>query len=763
MSGTARHVALVVLCLSASTVTHAQQLAVSTDSASWARELPRFSERVIAAYRDSNRVAYLGNLFRLQALAGKYADASTTLAAFDKALPAATAPEARAANLLYGIHARAMRRQAASADDALREEFRATMARVDNRTAALLARILMTRNLGALDGAATQALRQQTGRSTIALADAITLLRAQYQRDAFRALVPALRPLVAADDRRRYVIEPDVRVTMSDGGTVCALVVRPRTGGPRFTTLLNFTIYADSVTKLVEARRTAANGYAAVIGYTRGKLCSPDEAVPYERDGEDAAELIDWVARQPWSDGRVGRYGGSYEGFTTWAATTRRPPALKAIAPLVAVAPGLDVPMEGNVFVNFVYQWPFFTLDNKTLDSATYNDFGRWNRLNREWYVSGRAYRDLDRIDGTPNPIFNRWIAHPTYDAYWQRMIPYASDFSRIKLPVLQTAGYYFGGPGAAVYYLTEHYKHDPNANHTLVIGPYDHPTGQRGPINALGDTVYDFAGYRLDPVALVDLQHLRYAWFDHIFKGAPKPALLRGKVNYQVMGANVWKHAPSIAAMADGRLRYYFGVGASGGLRRLTSHVPKDSASGSISVNLAYRDDIDRVVAGGGVEADAIDTVDVVTFVSDPLPRRTEVSGLFSGELHFVTNVKDFDLYVAVYELTANGRYVLLSTMTQRASHAKSVERRELLQPGVPQRLAFSSIRLMSRAVKAGSRLVVQWGPIKAPMMQINYGSGKDVSDETIADAREPLTIRWLGGSFIDIPIVRSAAATTK
>lgn len=144
---------------------------------------------------------------------------------------------------------------------------------------------------------------------------------------------------------------------------------------------------------------------------------------------------------------------------------------------------------------------------------------------------------------------------------------------------------------------------------------------------------------------------------------------------------------------------------------------------------------------------------------MSDPLPHHTELSGLFSGQLNVISNVKDFDLYVALYELTADGKYVLLSTINLRASHAKSLERRELLEPGIPHRLAFSSIRLMSRDMKPGSRLVVQWGPIKAPTLQINYGSGKDVSDETIADAREPLTIKWLSGSFIDIPIRRSAA----
>ena len=101
--------------------------------------------------------------------------------------------------------------------------------------------------------------------------------------------------------------------------------------------------------------------------------------------------------------------------------------------------------MDGNLFLSFVYPWPFYTTDNKELDDSTYFDFNRWSKLNRTWYTSGRAYRDLDRIDGKPNPIFDRWIDHPTYDAYWQGMIPYKQDFARVDIPVLQTAGYFFG------------------------------------------------------------------------------------------------------------------------------------------------------------------------------------------------------------------------------------------------------------------------------------------------------------------------------
>ncbi len=73
--------------------------------------------------------------------------------------------------------------------------------------------------------------------------------------------------------------------------------------------------------------------------------------------------------------------------------------------------------MEGNIVWNFVYPWPFYTTDNKWLDDSTYNDQDRWQRLYNRWYADGRAYRDLDKIDGTPNPVWHQWIAHPSYDA----------------------------------------------------------------------------------------------------------------------------------------------------------------------------------------------------------------------------------------------------------------------------------------------------------------------------------------------------------
>jgi uncharacterized protein len=594
---------------------------------------------------------------------------------------------------------------------------------------------------------------KQKGKNSISLPDALRLVHDYQVEEAYRASAPLNRALVDEDDLRRYVTQKDVLVKTPDGASVCALVMRPRGASRPLPTLLNFTIYVDPGDNVTNARQTAANGYAAVVGFTRGKACSPDRPVPYEHDGADAAALIDWIAAQPWSDGRVGTYGGSYEGFTQFAAAKHMPKALKALMAGSPAAPGVDVPMEGNVFWNFVYPWPLYTTNAKGADDATYGDTARWRRLDHDWYASGRAYRDLEKIDGTPNPVFDQWIAHPSYDAYWQSLIPYRQDFARIDIPTLITAGYYYGGPGAAVYYFGQLREHAPGAEHYLLIGPYHHIGAQYGVIGLLGNVYGSLAGLDLDPVAKVDLTELRYQWFDYVLKGASRPSLLEDRVNYQVTGADAWKHAPSLAAMARRSLTLRLGAARSGEAYRLSEGQPSD-AFVDLKVDLADRSDADRDAPGGGVVDDAVDTRSGLEWVGDPLPEATEVSGLFSGHLDFVCNKKDFDFEIDLYEQTPpRGKYVQLAPYWARASYVADASRRQLLTPGRRQQLDFRAVRLMSRRLQPGSRLVVVLRVVKERGRQINYGTGKDVSDETIADARVPLEIRWFDDSFIDFP----------
>jgi hypothetical protein len=150
---------------------------------------------------------------------------------------------------------------------------------------------------------------------------------------------------------------------------------------------------------------------------------------------------------------------------------------------------------------------------------------------------------------------------------------------------------------------------------------------------------------------------------------------------------------------------------------------------------------------------SDAPNIVHAFEVASEPFAAGVEISGLFSGQISFVTNKRDFDFSVTLFEKTTEGKYFQLSYHWQRASFAHDRERRSLLAPGQPATLPFHSNRLTSKRLASGSRLVAVIAIIKNPTTQINYGTGGDVSSETIADAKVPLEIRWLKTTYIDVP----------
>jgi len=567
--------------------------------------------------------------------------------------------------------------------------------------------------------------------------------------ESFALPAPAL---IAADDRKRYIIQKDLLVTTPDGAHICTLVARPRSIAKRLPTLLQFTIYADRIPNLSDVRRTASNGFVGVTALTRGMGCSPDKRVPYVYDGADGSSAVDWISRQPWSDGRVGMFGGSYNSFTQWAVAKHGPPALKALMPSVPNAPGIDTPMEANVFQSFSYEWPFYTLSSKWLDASSEGDPTHWIDLQNKWYVSGRSYRSMDKIDGRPNPIWDRWLNHPSYDSYWQQFIPYEQDFARIRLPVLFTDGYLSGQDTGGRYYYSQYRKYSPNAESYLVIGPYDHIRGQRGTVSSTGQDVDAIAGLPIDPAAHIDIEELRYQWFDYVFKGAKKPSILRDNVNYEVMGANVWRHAPSIQAMHDEALTFHLSAANDGAMHRLAPAGPNNDAYVSQTVNFADRSDVNRIYAS----TTGLDTSLGVAYESAILAQPLDLAGVFSGQLDFVANKKDLDFNISLYELTAQGEYVGVTYYQARASYVHDRSHRQLLQPGSRTRLDFTGSRLASWRFRTGSRLVVLVSIVKEPDVQINYGTGKDVSDETIADAKLPLHIMWFGDGFITIPVLK-------
>jgi len=733
--------------------------AAAQDPAVLSKTVTRLAIWALPIYKEADQETYLTNLSALQAAASQYDEAVRSYGALRDFRRSARISNPEWRDLQYEIYVRAKaaaERQKLPFDEAYGEAFRVVFSNLDDATSARAMPLFDIVDESWTAPTLQSELDAQKGKTSITLDAAVSLIHDYETVETYRETT-ALRPaLIAEDDSHRYVIEKNIQVKTPDNATVCALVARPRASVEHLPALFFFTIYYDYADVLNDVRLTAAHGYASVVGFTRGKACSPDKPVPYEHDGSDAASVIDWITAQSWSDGRVGMYEGSYNGFTQWATAKYMPKGLKAMMTGAPAAPGIDVPMEGNVFLNFLYPWPFFTTDAKNNDDKTYGEYKRWQKLNHDWYVSGRAYRDLDKIDGTPNPIFDRWLEHPSYDSYWQSMVPYKQEFTRIGIPVLTTIGYYAGGPGAGLYYFSQQEKYNPRAEHYLLVGPYGHIEAQYGPFGLLGNSITSMSGLKLDPVAVVDLVDLRYQWFDYVFKKAPRPDLLRDKVNYEVTGSNAWKHAVSVASMAAGTRRFYLSAAKANVGYRLGDRKDKHEGTTALRVDFANRSDVDRKAVGGGISDKELDTWNGIEFVSEPLSQPTQMSGLFSGHLDFITNKKDFDFEIDLYELTSHGDYIQLAPYWSRASYVADRSNRHLLAPGKRQRLDFQSNRLMSRQLQEGSRVVAVVTVIKSPDRQINYGSGIDVSAETVRNSGIPLEIRWSSNSYLDLPLGR-------
>ncbi len=398
----------------------------------------------------------------------------------------------------------------------------------------------------------------------------------------YNTSVQGNKSIKSTDESDKYEVR-DVLIKTRDGATISAIVVKEKGATKPQPVILQYTIYArDNDVKSL--KESVDKGYIGMMAYSRGKHHSPDEIWPYENDTNDAYDVIDWISKQKWSDGNVGMFGGSYNGFTQWAATKKLHPALKTIVPYVANRPGMGLPMENNIFINPNYEWAFYVGNNKYLDTIAGNDRQRSMEMQNKWWETGVAYKKMDSIDKRPNKWFQRWISHPSFDGYWQKMAPYKEDFAQIDIPVLTIDGYYNDSQNSSLYYLREHYKYNPKAEHYLIIGPYGHFGAQRGGFPEVN-------GYKVDDDALINTNEITYQWFDYIFKEGAKPKILKDKINYQVMGANEWRSAPTIEKVNNNYLKLHLTNEKSEGFHFLKPEKPEEDAYIGQVVDLADRD----------------------------------------------------------------------------------------------------------------------------------------------------------------------------
>lgn len=528
-----------------------------------------------------------------------------------------------------------------------------------------------------------------------------------------------------------YTIKDSVLIPTKNGIDISAIIVRKKTNTSPLPAILFYTTYHQGSGDAIFGKRSADRDYVGIVAYARGIRTDINNYKPYENEATDIYDIIDWISKQPWCNGSVGMFGGSYTGFSQWATAKNVHPALKTIVPQVAVMPGYDTPMENNVQMNLGLYWSH---DN------VYKKEPLRRSLPFEWFEDGIAFKEMDSLAGYKNSVFQKWLQHPNYDNYWQSLVPSPEEYAKLNIPILTTTGYYDGSQIGAIQYFKMHNKYNKNANHYFVIGPYDHWGGQRRPAKNL-------MGYEIDSVANVSMMELAYDWLDFILKGKSKPELLKGKVNYQVMGTNEWRHSSSLQGINSDTLTFY--------LDKTTLSAQKPNVSTFEKQIVDFKDrETENNYYTPEIIFDTLDASNGLVFSTEPFQNEFNINGSFTGNLWATINKKDMDVSLALYELMPDGRYFFLTRYIGRASFAKDNSKRQLLQPNKKENIPFDNTRFVSKKINKGSRLVILLNINKHPFEIINYGSGKPVSEETMQDAGEPLQIKWHNDSFIKIPI---------
>lgn len=551
-------------------------------------------------------------------------------------------------------------------------------------------------------------------------------------------------PLIKKVDREEYTINDSVIIKTKSGNEISLGFLKYKKGESKVPAILNFSIYNRGRLNNNE-RLNSLRGYAIVNAYSRGVYLSHDQITPFEFEIEDVNDVIDWIIKQPWSNGKVGMIGGSYDGFSQWAAAKNLHPALKTIIPSASVGFGIDFPMYNNCFSPYMLRWLSYV--DKETGYEIFNNEKKWLSVYNSYYKNGTAFNKLDSIYGKTNFIFQKWLKHPSFDKYWRSKMPDKKDFAKINIPVLTLTGYYDADQRGAMYYYNEHHKNNKNANHYLVIGPYGHS----GVISGVDE---EYNGYKIDSIAKINIEEISFQWFDYILKGKKKPEFLKDKVNYQVMGSNEWKSAPKINKISNGKLKLFLNK------TKLEEIEPK---LGYISqtVNFLERKDTlqsfsDEKILDNKLSPEYLK--DRLIFESNVFEKSFEINGSFTGNLKVSINKKDMDVILTVYEKLSSGQYLKLShEYFARASYAKDNTKRNLLRPNVVENIPIKNTFFTSRKVEKGSKLIVALGIRKSADVQINYGTGKDVSEETIADAKEPLEVKWYNDSYIEIPVMQN------
>ena len=276
------------------------------------------------------------------------------------------------------------------------------------------------------------------------------------------ALVLTLPSLAASQSDPGEVTCVVEQVPMRDGVRLATEVYLPRQSGnyPVVLTRSPYTrgsLAAGSNCDNPRLTELARHGYVGLNQDARGRYRSGGAFDPFQQEGNDGYDTVEWAAEQPWSDGRVGIFGGSYVGATTLQAAAQAPPHLVTAVAEITASDYHDnwtyVNGAFDLHLNLGWTLAFFLADSyrrgmegsglslEEMDRrvASRLEAGRRDLLSKWiWMLplnSMPAFREHA-------PYYYDWLAHPDYDHYWGQ-VDVEERYADITVPVLHTGGWY--------------------------------------------------------------------------------------------------------------------------------------------------------------------------------------------------------------------------------------------------------------------------------------------------------------------------------
>lgn len=534
----------------------------------------------------------------------------------------------------------------------------------------------------------------------------------------------------ASADHYEVAIEHSVPVKMRDGVLLRADIYRPKAEG-KFPVLLQRTPY-DKRGELDFGLNAAARGYVVVIQDVRGRYSSDGEWYPFKYESQDGYDTVEWAAALPYSNGKVGMFGGSYVGATQMLAAIAAPPHLAGIFPVVTAANYHDGwTYQGGAFEQwFSESWTsglaMDTLDRRIRESTNAME---WNTR-----LPLVTYPILD-FGGTEKlaVYFQDWLAHPRYDDYWKRW-SIEDQYDRVRVPAYHVGGWYdiFLGGTLRNYAGIKGRGGNDRARRSqrLLVGPWYH-----GPFSGrTGDL--DFG-----PSAKLDTDELLLRWYDYLLKGVRNDLAGQKPIRIFVMGRNAWRDEDDWPPARARTTRYYLHSG--GKANSLTGNGTLDAElPGNETPDGFTYDPLEPVpTRGGPLCCDNVHLAsgvfdqrlieareDVLVYTTEELRQDLEVTGPVSVELYASSSAIDTDFTAKLVDVWPNGYAQNLTEGILRTRYRNSPERVEFMNPGETY-LLHIDLWATSNVFLKGHKVRLEVSSSNFPRFDHNMNTGEDAA----------------------------------